>query len=146
MAEDVPASLAYIPEPAEARRFKLAPLICAGFAVIALFFGGFGTWSSFAELDSAALAPGVVVVESSRKTVKHLEGGIVSELLVSEGQHVAAGDVLIRLDPTQARAKFEQLQSGLAADEVRAARLKAERDGLASIAWPEWLDSSKDQE
>ena len=56
MAENVPASLAYIPEPAEARRFKLAPLICAGFAVIALFFGGFGTWSSFAELDSAALA------------------------------------------------------------------------------------------
>jgi HlyD family type I secretion membrane fusion protein len=146
MPERVPASLAYIPEPPEARRLGLAPLICLGLAVIAVFFGGFGTWSSFAELDSAALAPGVVVVESSRKTVKHLEGGIVSEILVTEGQHVAAGDVLVRLDPTQARAKLDQLEAGLIADEVRAARLRAEREGLASIAWPEWLASSRDQD
>src|SRR5262249_43065542 len=83
---------------------------------------------------------------SSRKTVKHLEGGIVSQILVNEGQHVAAGDILIRLDPTQAQAKLEQLEAALVADEVTAARLRAGRDGLASIAWPEWLDTRKDQE
>src|SRR5206468_3586175 len=138
MAEGVPASLAYIPEPPEARRLGLGPLICAGLAVIALFFGGFGAWSSFAVLKSAALAPGVVVVESSRKTVKHLEGGIVAEILVGEGQHVAAGDPLIRLDPTQARAKLDQFEAALIADEVRAARLRAERDELDTIAWPDW--------
>src|SRR5262245_30412008 len=126
MAERVPASLAYIPEPFEARRLGLGPLICAGFAVIAIFFGGFGTWSSLAVLDSAALAPGVVVVESSRKTVKHLEGGIVSQILVNEGQQVTAGDLLIRLDATQARAKLEQLEAALRADEVIASRLRAE--------------------
>ena len=146
MAKTVPGPLSYIPEPLEARRLGLGPLIAAGFAVIALFFGGFGTWSSLAVLQSAALAPGVVVVESSRKTVKHLEDGIVAEILVTEGQRVAAGDVLVRLDPTQARAKLDQLEATRIADEVIAARLRAERDGLALIVWPEWLDSRKDQE
>src|SRR4029079_14581593 len=122
MPERVPASLPYIPEPAEARRLGLAPLICLGLAVIAVFFGGVGTWSSFAELDSAALAPGGVGVGSRRKTVKHLEGGIVSEILVTEGQHVAAGDVLVRLDPTQARAKLDQLEPALIPAEGRRAR------------------------
>jgi membrane fusion protein, type I secretion system len=136
MAEPVPGPLSHIPEPAEARRIGIAPLVAAGCAVVALFFAGFGGWSAVAVLKSAALAPGVVVVESSRKTVKHLEGGIVAEILVSEGQRVAAGDLLIRLDATQARAKLEQLGAALLADEAAAARLRAERDGLAEISWP----------
>src|SRR5262245_28054951 len=126
MAEAFPGPLSYIPEPPEAQRLGIGPLIAAGFAVIAFFFGGFGSWSTLAVLDSAALAPGVVVVESSRKTVKHLEGGIVAEILVSEGQQVTAGDLLIRLDATQARAKLEQLEAALRADEVIASRLRAE--------------------
>ena len=136
MAEPVPGPLSYIPEPAEARRIGIAPLVAAGCVVVVLFFAGFGGWSAVAVLKSAALAPGVVVVESSRKTVKHLEGGIVAEILVSEGQRVAAGDLLIRLDATQARAKLEQLGAALLADEAAAARLRAERDGLAEISWP----------
>jgi HlyD family secretion protein len=140
MAERIPGPLSYIPEPAEARRIGIAPLVAAGCAVVILFFVGFGGWSAVAVLKSAALAPGVVVVESSRKTVKHLEGGIVAEILVSEGQRVAAGDLLIRLDATQAQAKLEQLGAALLADEAAAARLRAERDGLAEISWPSLME------
>jgi HlyD family type I secretion membrane fusion protein len=136
MAESASGPLSYIPEPPEARRIGLVPLVVAGCAVIVLFFAGLGGWSALAVLKSAALAPGVVVVESSRKTVKHLEGGIVAEILVAEGQRVAAGDLLIRLDATQAQAKLEQLQSALLSDEMAAARLRAERDGLTQIPWP----------
>ena len=65
--------------------------------VIAALFGGFGLWAAFAPLTSAAVAPGVVKVDSYRKTVQHLEGGIVSEILVHEGDAVVQGQPLVRL-------------------------------------------------
>ena len=65
--------------------------------VIAALFGGFGLWAAFAPLSSAAVAPGVVKVDSYRKTVQHLEGGIVSEILVHEGDAVVQGQPLVRL-------------------------------------------------
>lgn len=105
-------------------------LVLAGFAVI--FVG----WGGFAPLDSAVVAPGVVVVESHRKTIQHLEGGIVAAVLVREGQHVRAGQPLVKLDQTQARASYAALREqadGLAAQE---ARLTAERDAKDSIAFP----------
>ncbi|MCI0429946.1 MAG: HlyD family type I secretion periplasmic adaptor subunit [Rhodospirillales bacterium] len=129
-------ALAWIPEPAGAGRPGLGPYVFAGIAVVALFFGGFGSWSVLAKLESAALAPGVVAVESSRKTVQHLEGGIVGDILVAEGDRVAAGEVLIRLDRTRALADLEELRAARFASATLSARLKAERDGLAAIAWP----------
>ena len=62
----------------------------AGLAIWLLLFGGFGSWAALAPLDSAALAPGVVKADSNRKTVQHLDGGIVAELLVREGDRVRA--------------------------------------------------------
>ena len=110
-----------------------------GLALIFLFFGVFGAWAALAPLQSAAIAPGVVSVDSSRKTVKHLEGGIVGEILVQEGVAVKAGQVLIRLDELQAGATLDLLRGRLIAATALQARLQAERDGSAEIAYPQWL-------
>jgi pyruvate/2-oxoglutarate dehydrogenase complex dihydrolipoamide acyltransferase (E2) component len=75
--------------------------VLAGAVVIAGFFGGFGAWAALAPLASAALAPGRVVVESSRKTVQHLEGGIIEEILVRAGDKVQAGQLLLTLRPSR---------------------------------------------
>lgn len=122
---------AEIKAPANPRR----PILI-GLVVIAAAFGGFGVWAALAPLDSAAVAPGVVSVESNRKSVQHLEGGIVEEILVREGQFVRQGDILIRLDDTQARAMVKTLQARLDAARALGARLLAERDGLVSIRFP----------
>lgn len=104
-----------------------------GYLTLLLTFGIFGGWAALAPLDSAALATGVLTVESYRKTVDHLEGGIVRELRVRDGDVVAAGDVLLVLDDTLARSELETLRGHLAAYEALQARLIAERDGLDSI-------------
>jgi multidrug efflux pump subunit AcrA (membrane-fusion protein) len=87
-----------------------------GLLVIGLFFGGFIGWSSLAPLESAAVAPGTVSLDSSRKTVQHLEGGIVREIAIREGEVVSAGQALIRLDETQIMARLEFLRAQLLAD------------------------------
>ncbi|NKN32887.1 HlyD family type I secretion periplasmic adaptor subunit [Marichromatium bheemlicum] len=110
-----------------------------GIAVILVMFGGFGSWSAMAMLDSAAVAPGVVTVESYRQAVQHLEGGIVSELLVREGDLVEAGDLLVRLDDTQFSSQLEAVRSELGALLALEARLQAERDRNDEIAFPEEL-------
>ena len=112
-----------------------------GAAVVAVFFGGLGGWAAVAPLESAAIASGVLSVESRRKTIQHLEGGIVAEILVRDGERVEAGQALLRLDETQARANLEQLRSRLHAALALEARLVAERDGMKRIVFPEALAS-----
>jgi HlyD family secretion protein len=89
-----------------------------GFAAIALVFGGFGIWATFAPLDRAAVAQGQVAVETNNKPVQHLEGGIIREILVRDAQQVQEGDVLFRLQPTNAQANLDllrkQIDAGLA--------------------------------
>ncbi|MFA5952852.1 MAG: HlyD family type I secretion periplasmic adaptor subunit [Hyphomicrobium sp.] len=79
----------------------------AGWLVIAVFFGVFGAWAAVAPLNGAVVASGFVKVDGNRKSIQHLDGGIVRELHVREGATVKAGDILISLDDTQARAEFE---------------------------------------
>lgn len=105
------------------------PIRRIGYAILFMTFGLFGSWATFAPLDSAALAPGVVTVKSYRKTVQHLEGGIVKALHVRDGDQVAAGEVLIELDTTQASAEQEMVRSQLIAARALETRLLAERDG-----------------
>src|SRR3954471_20281465 len=81
----------------------------AGWIIIALFFGVLGTWAVTAPLNGAVVATGVIKVEGNRKSVQHLDGGIVKEMRVKEGDKVKVGDVLLTLDDTQSRAEFEVL-------------------------------------
>jgi len=111
-----------------------------GGIIVFVTFGLFGTWATFAPLDSAALAPGVVTVQSYRKTVQHLEGGIVKELHARDGEVVAAGDPLITLDDTQVRAEYGITRSQLIAAQAMEARLRAERDGLEAIEFGDMLE------
>ena len=82
-----------------------------GNAVLLITFGLLGTWSYFAPLESAVIAPGTITVKYNNKTVQHLEGGMIKRLLVQEGMKVESGDVLIELDNTQIKAETEQLNS-----------------------------------
>ncbi|CDX39962.1 Type I secretion membrane fusion protein, HlyD family [Mesorhizobium plurifarium] len=112
---------------------RLAGVTLTGFAIMLLFFGVGGGWAALAPLDSAAVAPGVVKVAGDRKLIQHLEGGIIAELNVANGDIVKPGKVLIRLDKTQATAQLDLIQNRIATREALAARLRAERDGKAEI-------------
>ena len=107
-----------------------------GYGVIFVVFVLFGGWSAFAPIDSAALASGVVKVKSNRKTIQHLEGGIVSDLRVRDGDHVEVGDVLLVMDQTQARAELGILNGQLINAQAIAARLTAERDDKEKVIYP----------
>lgn len=94
----------------------------AGWLILALFFGGFGAWAATAPLNGAVVAEAVVKVEGNRKSIQHLDGGIVREVKVKEGDTVKAGDVLIVLDDVRARSDFDvfsQQQMVLRATQVR---------------------------
>ncbi len=110
-------------------------LLC-GWLVIAAVFGGFGTWAAFAPLSSAAIAPGIVVVDSNRKSVQHLEGGVIREILVRDGDVVEQGQVLLRLDGASVRAAMAALRPMLQTNRAVRARLLAERDSLPEIEFP----------
>lgn len=118
-----------------------APLILAGVFVIALFLGCGLIWAGFAPLSSAAIAPGVVSVASSRKSVQHLEGGIVQRILVREGEAVTEGQPMIQLDDIQPRSRVALLRSEFAAALAKEARLQAELTGADAVVFPPELKS-----
>lgn len=114
------------------------PLLAAA-AILLVFFGGFGTWAVLVPLSGAAVAPAFVAPEGFRKTVQHLEGGIISELLVRDGSIVEAGDVLVVLDDTRASAEYASARAQLVATLARGARLAAEQTGGAEPVFPDDL-------
>ncbi len=120
---------------------KLAPtetrrVVLAGLAVICLTFGGFFGWAAYAELSSAVIASGTVMVDSNRKAIQHVEGGIVKDILVRNGDAVRGGALLLRLDETRAKASLAILQSKLDQALAAEARLLAERDRAEAIVYP----------
>ena len=110
-----------------------------GFVMVLLMLGGFVTWATLAPLAEAVVASGMVKVDSSRKQIQHLEGGIVKDILVRDGDHVTQGDILVRLDETRAAASVAILRDGHAEAVAQEARLLAERDNLENIVFPEAL-------
>ena len=106
-----------------------------GLFIFFLVFVVFGFWAGFAPLDGAARASGVVTVESYKKVVQHLEGGIVAEILVRNGDAVAAGDVLLVLDNTQSLAQLGIANAQFVALKSREARLLAESSDSESISF-----------
>jgi HlyD family secretion protein len=102
-----------------------------------------GTWSTFAPLESAAIAVGTVESESSRKTIQHLEGGIIKEILVADGDVVRAGQTLILMDDTKARAEVQSLRGQLWDATAREARLLAEQRGSERVSFPAELQEEQ---
>jgi HlyD family secretion protein len=105
-----------------------------------------GGWFFFMPLAGAVVVPGNLVVESNVKTIQHPTGGVVADIRVANGTRVKAGDLLVRLDATQARASLQVVSKQL--DELRAriARLGAERDGRARIEFPAELSARSSDE
>ncbi len=130
------------PEAPPARRggMGIRASMTAGLVIVGVFVGGFGTWAAVAPLESAAIAPGIIGVSTERRTVQHLEGGIVDEILVADGDQVAAGQTLIVLDDTAARARLDLLEGQHRSLVALNARLQAERDNRTAIRWPDWLE------
>ncbi len=132
----LPAVDAAAAAPDDAAEPSLRRIVAVALVTIVTFFGGLAGWSLLARLDSAANAEGVIVVDSHRKTVQHLEGGILRTLLVREGEVVHAGQPLALLDTTQSEAQLGQLTSQQVTLQARVARLRAEQKGERSIAFP----------
>jgi HlyD family secretion protein len=113
--------------------------IVAAALVIGLGLGGFGLWAAAAPLAGAAIAPGVISPDGSRRTVQHLEGGIIQRILVEDGSVVQAGDPLIVLEDVQARAGHDVLRARFHTLAAAQARLLAEQAGAADVRFPDWL-------
>ena len=131
-----PAPVALKPEgPSDSIR----GVAMTGWLVIVLFFGVLGTWAVTAPLNGAVVATGIVKVDGNRKSVQHLDGGIVKELRVREGDKVKAGDVVVVLDEGQARAEFEVLAQQAVVLRATEERLRAELTRATALMMPEDL-------
>ncbi len=118
---------------------RVGGLLTGGFLVLAVGFGGMTAWATLAPLHSAVMASGVLTPETGRKTVKHTETGQIAEVLVKEGDKVHAGQVLIRLDSTEAKANLQVLTTSWIDAMALEARLSAELFEQPQIQWPDDL-------
>lgn len=132
--DDLPESA----PPPVAGPLKVAGIVIAGFFLIFLL------WGLIAPLSKAAIAPGVLEVEGRRRVVQHLEGGIVSEILVREGDRVRKGQVLVRLDTVQSGAAAQALQAEYLALLAEQTRLDAELRGASSVSFPQEVSGSSE--
>lgn len=128
------------PAPVDDRRLRRW-----GVMIVLSIFGGLGAWTMLAPLSSAAHAPGIVGVESYRKTVQHLEGGIIKSIDVRDGEAVENGQVLVTLEGTQPRAQLEVVRGEYFITQAREARLLAQRDDLAAVRYPPDLLAQDDE-
>lgn len=103
-------------------------IIRQGMIIVFLFFGVLGAWSILAHISGAVVAPGTIKVETERKTVQHLEGGIVDTILVREGDHVKAGDPLVVLTSIQVDASVDMLYKQLVGALATQTRLQVEKE------------------
>lgn len=112
-----------------------APL-ALGFIAIAVLVGGFGAWAALSNIAGAVVASGQIEVDRNRQAVQHPQGGVVLTLDVIEGQRVAEGEILMRLDPSTIRSNLTVIRAQLNEWRARQARLEAERDLATRIAFP----------
>ena len=115
-----------------------------GFLVLLITVGFFGGWAVLAPIDGAATASGFIVVKSHKRTIQHLDGGIVSQLLVKDGDLVKEGDLLLTLDGTENKALLEMARGQYISLASQVARLEAERDNKKRISYPESFNDRTD--
>ncbi|MCR9111813.1 MAG: HlyD family type I secretion periplasmic adaptor subunit [Rhodobacteraceae bacterium] len=114
------------------------PMI-VGLVGLLILLGGFGSWAAFTNISGAIIANGRIEVDQNRQVVQHPDGGVVAAIEVDEGDTVAAGEVLVRLDPTTLRSQLSIAESQLFELMARRGRLEAERDGRDEIEFEELL-------
>lgn len=130
-----PTALA-VNEPPEDFDTGMRRPIMIGSIIVGVFVVGLGIWATFAPLGAAIMAAGVVKVEDNRKVVKQRDGGIISQVLVRNGQTVAKGDVLVRMDDVQARSAFEVYDNQYMNLLARRSRFMAEGAGVQEVSFP----------
>lgn len=113
--------------------------ILLGLAALALLVGGFGLWATTSQIAGAVVAGGQVEVEQNRQVVQHPDGGVVDQILVKDGDLVAAGAPLLRLDGGLLKSELAIVESQFFEILARRGRLEAERDDAATISFPEEL-------
>ena len=116
-----------------------------GLWALAIGFGGFLLWASLAPLDEGVPGPGMVAIDTKKKTVQHLNGGLVKEVLVREGDRVKEGQLLIRLDEAVARANFQSVRQRYIGLRAMESRLQAEQRNLPKITFhPDVIEAARD--
>ncbi len=115
-----------------------------GIALIAVTFGGFGVWAATAPLAAAVIAQGSFVATGQNKIIQHLEGGVIKDLLVNEGDRVTAGQPLVMMDETAALARERQLFLRQMRLEAIVARLTAQQTGASAVIYPRAVNEHRD--
>jgi protease secretion system membrane fusion protein len=106
-----------------------------GIIAIVIGFVGFLTWAAYAPLDEGVPAQATVTIDTKRKTIQHMTGGIVERVAVREGQRVKAGDTLVELNDESARANYESIRQTYMSQRATESRLLAEIDGRPHISF-----------
>ncbi len=132
-------------DPHITSRWSAAKPLITGTLAVAVLMGGFGTWAVFANLTGAVIAPGQIEVDQNRQIIQHPDGGVVDDILVREGQTVAADDLLIRLDSSNIVSELAVVEGQLFELLARRARFEAERDGAKALTFdPILLDAASE--
>ncbi|CUH76392.1 Type I secretion system membrane fusion protein PrsE [Tritonibacter multivorans] len=128
----------------ENNKWSVRNSIFLGMFGLAVLLGGFGSWATLSTIAGAVVATGRIEVDRNRQVVQHLDGGIVSEILVDEGDTVEAGDVLLKLDSNDLTSQLVIVEGQLFEMMARRARLEAERDSLDTITYDaELIEAAK---
>ncbi|MBK6854568.1 MAG: HlyD family type I secretion periplasmic adaptor subunit [Burkholderiales bacterium] len=145
-ASDVPVQAAPQRLPVRARPpLDLQTPVIWGLAVLVLGSVGFITWAATAPLAEGVPAEGYVKVETNRKPVQHLRGGVVDEIMVRDGERVTAGQVLMRLNDSDVKSRSAVIESRMMSALALQARLLAERQGARELVFPAELRDAPEQ-
>ncbi|WP_159916477.1 HlyD family type I secretion periplasmic adaptor subunit [Pantoea sp. 18069] len=136
-ASDAPFSAPAEDSAGDARRIGRI-----GLWTLALGFGGFLLWAAFAPLDEGVPSAGTVAIDTKRKTVQHLSGGIIAQVMVREGDNVRQGQLLMRLDTAMARANHEAVRQRYLGLRAMQARLTAEHSGAQHLVFHDDLQAA----
>jgi len=117
------------------RSWSASSPLAIGFLALLALLGGFGTWAATSELAGAVIAPGRIEVDRNRQVVQHIDGGVVAEVLVDEGEEVEADEVLIVLDDRDLRSELSIIEGQYFEIMARRGRLEAERDGAETLSF-----------
>ena len=121
------------------KRWSTRGPMTLGLIALLVLVGGFGTWSIMAQITGAVIASGQIEVDRNRQVIQHPDGGVVDAIVVEEGQLVAKGDILIKLDPDVLLSELAIVEGQLFEILARRARLEAERDGADDITFSDVL-------